>query len=204
MSKSDENDIDYERDELMLAARSLPAGISPARDLWPGIVGAIETREREARGAAASRGRPGWNRFFAQAAAVVLLVGGSSGVTWLAMKQEAQQAQTTPSVETLSFQPVAGSFGSQYHLGPEFLDARNDLASRLDEELARLAPATRTEVEANLQTIRAAIVEINLALAEEPDNALLQQLLMNAYRDELAVMSRVDGMASSVMRRSDI
>jgi hypothetical protein len=204
MSKSDEDDIDYERDELMLAARSLPAGISPGRDLWPGIAGAIESREREARRAAASRGRPGWNRIFAQAAAVVLLVGGSSGVTWLAMKQDAQQAQTAPSVETLSFQPAAGSFGSQYHLGPEFLDARNDLASRLDEELARLSPATRTEVEANLQTIRAAIVEINLALAEEPDNALLQQLLMNAYRDELAVMSRVDGMASSVMRRSDI
>jgi hypothetical protein len=109
-----------------------------------------------------------------------------------------------PSAGTLSFEPVAGSFGSQYHLGPEFLDARNELAARLDEELARLSPATRNEVETNLETIRAAILEINLALAEEPDNALLQRLLINAYRDELAVMSRVDGIASSVMRRSDI
>jgi hypothetical protein len=59
-------------------------------------------------------------------------------------------------------------------------------------------------VETNLETIRAAILEINLALAEEPGNALLQRLLINAYRDELAVMSRVDGIANSVMRRSDI
>jgi hypothetical protein len=67
-----------------------------------------------------------------------------------------------------------------------------------------LSPATRIEVETNLETIRAAIMEINLALAEEPGNALLQQLLVNAYHDELAVMSRVDGIAKSTMRRSDI
>jgi hypothetical protein len=200
----DGNDIDYERDELMLAARRLPAGIAPGRDLWPGIARAIEEEGRVSDGAALSRGRPGWNRIFAQAAAVLLLVGGSSGVTWYAMKEGAQPMATAPAAGTLRFQPVAGSFGSQYHLGPEFLDARNELAARLDEELARLSPATRTEVETNLETIRAAILEINLALAEEPDNALLQRLLINAYRDELAVMSQVDGIASSVMRRADI
>jgi len=208
MSKSDGKDIDHERDEqcdeLILAARRLPGGLAPKRDLWPGIASAIEEQAREERSAAHSRGRHGWNRMFAQAAAVVLLVGGSSGVTWLAMKQDAQPVATVPSAGTLAFQPVAGSFGSQYHLGPEFLDARNELAARLDEELARLSPATRVEVETNLETIRAAILEINLALAEEPGNALLQRLLINAYRDELAVMSRVDGIANSAMRRSDI
>jgi len=203
MSKSDGNDIDYERDELMAAARRLPAGIAPQRDLWPGIAGAIGESART-QGSAPSRGRPGWNRIFAQAAAVVLLVGGSSGVTWFAMKQDAQPTTTVPSVETLRFETVAGSFGSQYHLGPEFLEARNDLAARLDEELARLPATTRLEVETNLETIRAAILEINMALAEEPGNALLQNLLVNAYRDELAVMSRVDGIANSAMRRNDI
>jgi hypothetical protein len=194
-----DNDIDYERDPLMVAARQLPPGIAPGRDLWPGIAAAIDERRE-----APSRGRPGWNRLFAQAAAVLLLVGGSSGVTWLAMKQDAPVVATEPSAEVLNFQPVAGSFGSQYHLGAEFVEARNNLEARLEEELKRLPPETRAEVEANLNTIRAAIVEINMALANEPDNALLQQLLVNAYRDELAVMSRVDGMASSVMRRNDI
>jgi hypothetical protein len=194
-----DNDIDYERDPLMVAARQLPRGIAPGRDLWPGIAAAID-EQREA----PSRGKPGWNRLFAQAAAVLLLVGGSSGVTWFAMKQDAPVVASEPSAEVLNFQPVAGSFGSQYHLGAEFVEARNNLEARLEEELKRLPPETRAEVEANLNTIRAAIVEINMALANEPDNALLQQLLVNAYRDELAVMSRVDGMASSVMRRNDI
>jgi hypothetical protein len=199
MSKPDDNDIDYERDELMLAARRLPRAIAPGRDLWPGVAKVVEEEKT-----AAPRGSFRWNTLLAQAAAVVLLVGGSSGITWLAMKPDTQTMTTEPPAVTLQFQPVAGSFGSQYHLGPEFVDARNDLAARLDEELARLSPETRAEVEGSLETIRSAIVEINLALAEQPDNALLQQLLINAYRDELSVMSRVDSMANSVMRRSDI
>ncbi|MEX2124392.1 MAG: hypothetical protein WD795_10915 [Woeseia sp.] len=199
MNESDEGNIDYERDELMLAARRLPGGIAPGRDLWPGIENAIAETAAEP-----SRGLPGWNRIFAQAAAVLLLVGGSSGITWLAMNEDAQTVAGEPGAETLQFQPVAGSFGSQYHLGPEFMEARNNLAFRLDEELERLSPETRQEVQSNLAAIRAAINEINLALADEPDNALLQGLLLSAYRDELTLMRRVDGLASSGMRRSDI
>lgn len=191
--------IDYERDPLLLAARQLPRGIAPGRDLWPGIAEAIDSERK-----APSRGPRGWNRVWAQAAAVVLLVGGSSGLTWLAMQQDVPDGATEPPAEVLNFQPVAGTFGSQYHLGAEFVDARNNLEARLEEELKRLSPETRAEVEASLNTIRAAIVEMNLALADQPDNALLQQLLMNAYRDELAVMSRVNGMASSLMLRNDI
>jgi len=199
MNESDEGYIDYQRDELMLAARRLPAGIAPGRDLWPGIEKAIEETT-----AAPTRGMPGWNRIFAQAAAVVLLVGGSSGITWLAMNEGAQPLEAEQGEQQLAFQPVAGSFGSQYHLGPEFVDARNSLATRLDDELERLPPETRQEVQSNLDAIRGAIREINLALADEPDNALLQELLLNAYRDELTLMRRVDGLANTAMRRRDI
>ena len=199
MNESDEGNIDYERDALMLAARRLPAGIAPGRDLWPDIEKGIEETT-----AVPSRGMPGWNRIFAQAAAVVLLVGGSSGITWLAMNDGAQPVGTEQGGQQLAFQPVAGSFGSQYHLGPEFVDARNSLATRLDDELERLPPETRQEVQSNLDAIRGAIREINLALADEPDNALLQELLLNAYRDELTLMRRVDGLANTTMHRSDI
>ncbi|HWM26919.1 MAG TPA: hypothetical protein VNQ14_00575, partial [Woeseiaceae bacterium] len=133
-----------------------------------------------------------------------LLVGGSSGITWLAMNEGAQPVEAEQGGQQLAFQPVAGSFGSQYHLGPEFVDARNSLATRLDDELERLPPETRQEVQSNLDAIRGAIREINLALADEPDNALLQELLLNAYRDELTLMRRVDGLANTAMRRRDI
>jgi hypothetical protein len=112
-------------------------------------------------------------------------------------------APTVP-VATLEFEPVAGSFGSQYYLGPDFQDARSDLEAKLAQELDALPAEVRADVEQNLATIRAAMAELNKALDAEPDNRLLQDLLLSAYREELAVMKRVDGKASSVMRRNDI
>jgi hypothetical protein len=188
-------DRDEERDELMRAARRLPRGIAPQRDLWPGIEKAIAQPARP------SRFR--WNKVFAQAAAVLLLVGGSSGVTWLAMSQK-QQAQPAVAVQGRQFETVAGNFGGTYNLGPDFMEARDDLAARMNVKLARLSPETRAAVEKNMADIRAAIDEINRALAYEPDNALLQDLLLSAYREELTLMQKVDGLASSVMRRNDI
>ena len=84
------------------------------------------------------------------------------------------------------------------------MDARQDLAGSLDEKLAALPDETRQEVMANLETIRKAIDEINQALAEQPDNVLLQELLRDSYREELDLMIKVDGVASAAMRRGDI
>jgi hypothetical protein len=187
---------DEGRDELMRAARRLPRGIAPQRDLWPGIEKAIAEPARP------SRFR--WNKAFAQAAAVLLLVGGSSGITWLAMKQNQQAQPVVNGVQERRFETVAGNFGGKYNLGPDFMEARDNLASRMNAKLASLSPETRAAVEKNIADIRAAIDEINRALANEPDNALLQDLLLSAYREELTLMQKVDGLASSVMRRNDI
>ncbi len=91
-----------------------------------------------------------------------------------------------------------------YNLGPDYQDARRSLAAKLDEELSRLTPEERDNVQKNIEVIRTAIDDINLALAEEPDNALLQKLLINTYREELDLMIRVDGITSAAMRRGDI
>lgn len=190
-----ENDDTKHDDELMAAAARLPQSVAPERDLWPGIAEAIATP-------AMPRGA-GWNRIFAQAAAVLLLVGASSGLTWF-VATGSEDPMTVPDVSNLVFEPVSGNFGSQYHLGPDFDSARNDLAATLERQLAALSPETRAEVEKNMATIRQAIADINVALDEEPNNALLQQLLMSAYQKELSLMIKVDGMTKSVMRRTDI
>jgi hypothetical protein len=96
------------------------------------------------------------------------------------------------------------SFGGNYHLGPGFQDARNSLRAALDVELARLSPEASSDVRANLDLIHNAIVEINAALEEEPDNTLLQQKLLQAYREELTLLRRVGGLTRNVMMRNDI
>ena len=183
MSDMDRND------KYVAAASQLATEISPERDLWPEIAESIAP-QRSAR----------WMPAFAQAAIVVLLIGASSGLTFLAMKDNQQPAQViTPD---LLFEPTA--FSSGYALGPEYLEARSDIAAQLDEELGRLAPEVRADVEKNLQLIRTAIAEINAALEQEPTNTLLQQLLLNAYQDELAFMHQVGGLTNRVMSRKDI
>ena len=52
--------------------------------------------------------------------------------------------------------------------------------------------------------IHNAIVEINAELEQDPDNVLLQQQLLRAYRDELALLRRVGGLTRNVMIRNDI
>lgn len=185
-------------DELMAAAKKLSAEVKPERDLWPGIEQAISRP-------ATSPGTV-WNSVWAQAAAVVLLIAGSSGVTYLAVQEDADQVSPVVSDgPVLVFEQVSSArFGSRYNLGPDYQDARRTLAVKIDDELNRLMPEERAEVEKNLDVIRKAIDDINKALAAEPDNELLQKLLLNTYREELDLMMRVDSITNAAMRRGDI
>jgi hypothetical protein len=183
-------------DELMTRASQLEKDIQPGRDLWSGIAEAIAKPTAPVMSP--------WNRYFAQAAAVLLLVGGSSGITYLAVHDDNNVSLQNSPVAGLTFEPVSASFDSQHALGPDFYDARNFLESRLEDELERMAPEARAEVEASMKTIRVAIADINRALANEPNNTLLQKLLLSSYQEELSVMRKVNGLTSTVMFREDI
>ncbi len=178
-------------DKLMEAARALETEVAPEHDLWPDIENAI-----------ARPSRTRWNTVFAQAAAVLLLVGASSGLTYLAMTEKTPVATLVTDNTGLNYERA--SFGGHYTLGPGYQDARSSLKAQLDEELERLSPEVRAEVEKNIDAIRAAIDEINSALVDEPDNILLQELLLSTYREELSVMMKIDRVANAAMLRTDI
>lgn len=182
-------------DELTVLASKLPAGVSPDRDLWPGIEQAIAHP--------ATRQRTFWNSAWAQAAAVVLLVAGSSGVTYIAMTDDGRQAPEIIYASNV-FESVSGDFGQQYTLGNEYLDAHRQLQSDLEVKLDALPADTREDVVNNLNTIRVAIKDINKALKLEPENIFLQELLLGTYHDEMSLMKQVDSIANAAMRRDDI
>jgi hypothetical protein len=176
-------------DKLLKAAARLDREISPQRDLWPGIADAMQTPQRS-----------WWTPMLAQAAAVVLLIGASSAITYVAVKEpQPRVAQIAPE---LVFERA--SFGSGYDLGDEFIDARNALVAEMGVELERLIPTSRAEVEVNIGLIQEAIYEINQALEQEPNNTLLQQQLLSAYREELTLLRRVGGLTRNIMQRNDI
>jgi hypothetical protein len=176
-------------EELMKAAAQLSTNITPERDLWPGIAEMIaEPAPRR------------WTPMLAQAAAVVLLVGASSAVTYMTMKDN----QSAPIIASPDMIFERASFGNRYNLGPGFQDARNALAADLDVELQRLSAESRENVETNLTMIHAAINDMNAALEADPENTVLQQRLLSAYREELALLRRVSGLTRNIMLRNDI
>ena len=177
------------RDKLIEAAGRLATEVGPERDLWPGIADSI---------AAPRRSR--WTPMLAQAAAIVLLIGASSSLTYLVVKDDQPDVAFAPT--DLVFEQA--SFGGRYSLGVDYQEARGDLAAQLEQELERLPPQTRTEVERNLAIVRNAIAEINNALEEQPENALLHELLVKSYREELLLMQRVGGLTQQVMLREDM
>ena len=75
---TERNDTTFD-DELMANAARLATAVRPERDLWPEIEESISVP--------AGRSRSVWNTVWAQAAAVLLLVGGSSGITYLTMSR---------------------------------------------------------------------------------------------------------------------
>ena len=177
-------------DKLMEAAGALETEVAPGRDLWPDIENAI---------ARPSRGQ--WNSVFAQAAAVVLLVGASSGLTFVAMNNRAPSP--TPHVNTAPLQIEQASFGDTYKLGADYQEARNSLRARFEEQLEKLTPEERANVTRDVDAIRSVIEEINRALTNDPDSALLQELLLSTYQEELSLMMKVDGVTKVVMNRTD-
>lgn len=177
-------------DKLMEAARALETEVAPERDLWADIESAISR----------PAGRP-WNSIVAQAAAVLVLIGASSGLTYLAVSDGTPAATPPPTVAPLRVEHA--NFGGHYMLGPDYMDARRGLKARMDEKLTRLSPEARADIQKNLEAIRSVIEEINRALSNDPDNALLQELLLSSYQEELALMMKVNGIANAAMYRTD-
>lgn len=183
---------EHREEQFMADAAKLATEIAPERDLWPDIEAGITRPARRA-------GVP----WYAQAAAVVALVGITSFITYTLTNSDDPAGQAVPVMAT-AFDAEFASFGQELMLPVSFENERSGLAAELDMVLDELSPEVRAEVEENLAIIQTAVDEISVALASEPNNALLQEMLVDAYRKELAVMRHVSGLARSTTARNDI
>ena len=184
---------EHREEQFMADAAKLATEIAPERDLWPNIEAEITRPARRA-------GVP----WYAQAAAVVALVGASSFITYTVTKEDAPVGHTVPQMATMTFDAEFASFGQELMLPASFENERSGLAAELDIALDGLSPEVRAEVEENLAVIQNAVDEISAALEDEPNNVLLQEMLADAYRKELEVMLHVGGLARNANVRNDI
>ncbi|MEJ2513658.1 MAG: hypothetical protein P8080_01175 [Gammaproteobacteria bacterium] len=166
------------RDPILDRARELPRQLPPSRDLWPEIRARIEEPARP------PARRTSW--FPAALAASVVVAVALVALLRTSGPSAPPEAMTAG---RLPPPPIPASFGPSATLGAHYQAARASLAGDLEQRLEALPPDSREVVARNLAAIHSAVAEINAALENDPGNVFLQQLLMDAYHDELAVLA---------------
>lgn len=169
----------------------LPRSIEPERDLWPSIEARIQERKvvrpRFNQRAARHDAPTDWRRWGLLAAAAMLLVTISSGVT--AYLVSGPPVPTGP-VETAVPQPGFATVAwDEFQAAErEYERVTDDLLAALDASRDELAPETVELVEANLRLIDQAIQEARSALERDPSNARLALKLNDIYRKRVTFL----------------
>ena len=174
--------------------RDLPRDVAPPKDLWPAIAAQIDPQSDAARAArpAVTRGsaaRLSQMRWLAAAAMVAAVaVGIWVGRELLPLPGKAADTQPLGAHATTA---APGAFNVAYVADRRYQEQRAALLATLQARLATLPPDSRTKVLASLAAIDKAKKDLEGALGKDPSNALLQELLVNTYQDEMRVLADV-------------
>lgn len=163
----------------------LAQSVPPPRDLWPAIA---EEIAKDAK-VAGKRGRDAANpvtrlQWVALAAVIAALAVG----VWVGRNVIPVGGSPSQIAELGGAQDV---ISAAYIKDPRYLRDRAELVRSLDAKMKTLPPETQRKVSASLETIRKSIADIQAALGKDPGNALLQELLVNSYQDEMRVLTAV-------------
>lgn len=146
---------------------TLPAGLAPARDLWPDIARRLD-RPRHSRA-----------MVYAVAASVFISVT-ATFFTWQVFEQQRRDAAALLAAQQMLAQ-----------IQQPYLPVRAGHEARWPELRAQLDPETAAIVEQNLAIIHKANAELSKALERDPDSAVLRQLLQQTLDQEVNVYRRV-------------
>jgi hypothetical protein len=75
---------------------------------------------------------------------------------------------------------------------PRYVRDRQALLKSLQKKLDALPPESQQKVADSIATIQKAKSDLEQALGKDPGNALLQELLVNTYQDEMRLLTTVE------------
>jgi hypothetical protein len=172
--------------------REMPQELSPPRDLWPSIEARLSEEKRSSAAkpiftSDASR-RAARFRVIAAAAVVAALAVG----VWIGRNEHAN-TELANTQQTNTERASAGSetLRAAYLPNAKYTQDRAALVKSLEARLDALPPQTRAKVVSSLRTIQDSKRQLEAALGRDPSNALLQELLVNTYQDEMRVLTAV-------------
>ncbi len=174
---------------ILARAADLPKSMDPPVEAWSNIRAAIE-RDKEAVTAHSVGSIAGlWRRPSVLAAAALLLVVLSSGGTAIYMRgrsgNDSSRSASSP-----------GATGTPASLAAFTIEENNYLRNvavlqdLLDQQEGSLAPETVAQLKASLRTIDEAILEARNALARDPANKMLIEMLSGTYRQKVDLLRR--------------
>ena len=179
--------------------RELSPAIEPARDLWPQIEARINQERRTAPGAMAAQPRPvraravplRWLAAAAVVASVAVGVWIGRSLLPAARPGAGVESPMGASRGTLATADAPTALDVAYVSDPRYQRDRAALMQSLQARLAALPLPARAKVMASLAAIHRAKQDLENALGKDPGNALLQELLVNTYQDEMRVLTDV-------------
>ncbi len=178
---------------LLERARSLPASVPPARELWPGIAAAI-TEQRVVRGSfGKSRpaqpgprlARPNWWQALGVAAGLVL----ASTVLIGYLLQPVGPLTSPPPTSGISLATNA-AFAAFAESEDDFVKARSELLAALEQRERSISPQTMMIVMDSMRILDESITGISAALEQDPGSARLVELLASAYQREIDLLQQ--------------
>jgi anti-sigma-K factor RskA len=173
---------------VITRASELPKSIDPPTDAWTNIRAAID-RDRPAAATESVVSRKSqWRRpaMLAAAAAIVAAIM-SSALTSLYLNSRSHDSSQTASRGDSAGRVTLASFTIEEN---NYLRTAAALQDVLDQQETSLAPETVVQLKASLRTIDEAILEARNALARDPSNKLLVEMLSANYRQKVDLLRR--------------
>ena len=186
--------------QLLGSASSLPESLEPPRDLWRAIQSRIGSAPRALPSAIApvepSRGtrftRRGPHPWMLAAAALFLVIVSSAVTAFLVRRPTVVISSATPPAASAPMLPAAARV-----VDADYARTIAELTEALAAHRTALDPATVAKVEASLRVIDEAIDEARRALARDPANLTLLDLLSANYERKLELLRRASELPAS-------
>jgi hypothetical protein len=201
-----EDDLDEESlRRLQAETARLPRDIEPPRGAWEAIRAEIDSSPHVA--ARAPMRVSYWQRPAFLAAAAMLLIVGSSTLTAIALgrrdasTRRAQGDSAVTQRETQAPRTAANTTPATLAeftaVENEYIGTANRLSAMLESEDLQLAPETMAKLKESLRVIDNAILEARQALAQDPSNKALIDMLSTSYEQKVDLLKRTTEMGRS-------
>jgi anti-sigma factor RsiW len=169
---------------LLGRVAALPSSIEPPAGAWTTLRDTLRPQSR----LVARSSRPWVREWGLRAAAAVVLIAGSSALTVMALR-----SRTSQQVATVAPSPVAtpGAVPAPVRaVERSYVGVVDELTSTFHAQRSALAPETIATLERTLHVIDEAIAEARAALAADPRNDALLDVLSANYEQKVQLLRR--------------